>query len=57
MILDIEDLIRSMENNRKAKVLNEIPTPFIAVDNDLNIYFLNEAAASFIGTTQEGCHG
>ncbi|MFA5384373.1 MAG: methyl-accepting chemotaxis protein [Eubacteriales bacterium] len=55
---DMTELEKNMRNiNRKSKVLNEIPTPVIAVDNDLNIYFVNEAAALLVGKTQEACHG
>ena len=58
LIRDITELEKNMrDTNRKATVLNEIPTPVIAVDNNLNVYFVNRAASSLVGKTQEACHG
>ncbi|HAG10986.1 MAG TPA: hypothetical protein DCK76_06300 [Desulfotomaculum sp.] len=57
LIRDITELEKNMRvTNRKAKVLNEIPTPVIAVDNDLNVYFVNRAASLLVGKTQEACY-
>ncbi|MDY6835940.1 MAG: methyl-accepting chemotaxis protein [Chloroflexota bacterium] len=45
------------EAAERAEYLNQVPTPILAMDNDLNIRFINAAGAGMIGKDQEDCIG
>jgi methyl-accepting chemotaxis protein len=47
-----------LEDTRlKVELLNNIPTPVMAVDKDFNVIFMNTSGAVAVGKTSEGCLG
>ena len=47
-----------LEDTRlKVELLNNIPTPVMAVDKDFNVIFMNASGAVAVGRTSEGCLG
>jgi methyl-accepting chemotaxis protein len=54
----IANLKSSMEDvRRKVEYLNQIPTPVMAMDTDLNVQFINHAGASILGKKPGDCLG
>ena len=45
------------EAKRKVEYLNNIPTPVVVMDKDLNVQFINLAGAVAVGGTPEECMG
>ena len=43
--------------NEKVGFLNNVPTPIMTVDKDLNVTFMNPAGAQAVGRTPEACLG
>ncbi len=52
LLLDDNQKLRS-----KAELLNIIPTPFMTVDKDFNVLFMNANGAAAVGKTPESCVG
>lgn len=52
LLLDDNHKLRS-----KAELLNIIPTPFMTVDKDFNVVFMNVNGAAAVGKTPESCVG
>jgi methyl-accepting chemotaxis protein len=52
LLLDDNQKLRS-----NAELLNIIPTPFMTVDKDFNIVFMNANGAAAVGKTPESCVG
>ncbi len=49
---------RTMEESRaRIEMLNEIPTPVMAVDKEFNVTFMNASGAAAVRKTPEGCLG
>lgn len=52
LLLNENEKLRS-----KADLLNIIPTPFMTIDKEFNIMFINSSGAAAAGKTPEGCVG
>ncbi|WP_292464139.1 methyl-accepting chemotaxis protein [Methanolobus sp.] len=49
---------KTMEESRaRVEMLNEIPTPVMAVDKEFNVTFMNASGAAAVRKTPEGCLG
>jgi CheY-like chemotaxis protein/PAS domain-containing protein len=48
---------KNLENERKIRYLNNIPTPVHVIDTDYNVLFVNSAAAEFVHKRPEQCLG
>jgi methyl-accepting chemotaxis protein len=42
---------------KRAKLLDLVPTPVMAVDKDYNVTYMNQAGAKAVGRTPDGCLG
>ena len=42
---------------QQSQVLSKIPTPVMAVDNEMNVTFMNELGAGLVGRTPDQCIG
>ncbi len=45
------------EAKTSAGHLNSLPTPFVTIDTDFNVTFINRAGAKVLGSTPEQCQG
>lgn len=52
LLLDEQKELRS-----KAELLNIIPTPFMTIDKEFNVIFMNASGATAVGRTPESCVG
>ncbi|MDW7731628.1 MAG: PAS domain-containing protein, partial [Methanolobus sp.] len=58
VFVDQTEVKTAMEDARsKVELLNNIPTPVMAVEKDFSIMFMNPAGAAAVGKTVEGCMG
>jgi len=46
-----------LDGELALKVLDQLPTPVLAVDNDMRLIYMNETSLQFIGKTWEGLAG
>lgn len=54
----LEECRQSLENaEAKADMLDLIPTPVMAVDNEFNVTYMNRSGAQAVGKTPEACVG
>ena len=54
----VASLRESMEDARlKVEYLDQVPSPVVAVDRDLNVLFANRAAAELVGKSRDDCVG
>jgi len=57
-IVDMTETRRLMDDSEeKVRYLNNIPTPVLAVDREMNILFMNENGAAVAGKSQDACRG
>jgi methyl-accepting chemotaxis protein len=57
-VVDITGTKKAMDDaQRKVGFLNEIPTPVMVVDKEMNVQFMNPAGARALGKTPEQCEG
>jgi len=52
---EMEETLAAAEN--KAKLVDLVPTPVMAIDRDFTITYMNNAGAAAVGKTPEGCIG
>jgi methyl-accepting chemotaxis protein len=57
-ILDITEEKKAINDAfEKVNYLNNVPTPVMAIDKDMNVRFMNEAGSKVAGLTPENCVG
>ena len=58
IFMDQTEVVNAIEDAKsKVDLLNNIPTPVMAVEKDFTVKFMNPAAASAVGKTVDGCMG
>jgi len=58
IVMDKTEVKKALDDaQEKVEFLNNVPTPVMVVDKDMNIRFLNPAGASAVGKTPEDCVG
>ncbi|MFP4655840.1 MAG: methyl-accepting chemotaxis protein [Methanohalobium sp.] len=57
-VVDITDTKKALDDAvQKAEYLNNVPTPVMVIDKNMNVQFMNNAGAEAVGKTTEECEG